>query len=101
MEQDPRNHGYNSQRNQPRTEKEEEYILPRAGITGNSGTKEVKHQCRFKKNQPNNIINLSSHTLTPGETSLLTKGLNFIPTPYQEHLARIIQDILLFDGRIH
>ena len=34
--------------------------------------------------------------MTPGETSLLSKGLNFIPTPNKEHPDKLLQDILLF-----
>ena len=38
--------------------------------------------------------------MTHGETSLLSKGLNFIPTPKKEHPAELLQDILLFDRRL-
>ena len=34
------------------------------------------------------------------EESLLEKGLNFIPTPIQEHEAKITQDFLLFERKL-
>ena len=46
------------------------------------------------------INNLSKYELTHGETSLLSKGLNFFPTPKKEHPAKLLQDILLFDRRL-
>ena len=38
--------------------------------------------------------------MTPGETSLLSKGLNFIPKSPKEHPAKLLQDILLFDRKL-
>ena len=46
------------------------------------------------------IVNLSNHTLSKEETSILNKGLNFIPTPTVEHEAKIIQDFLLFERKL-
>ena len=57
------------------------------------------HNCRFKKPKPP-ITNLSSHTLTKHQISLLSIGLNFIPTPKKDHPAKILQDILLFDRKL-
>ena len=57
------------------------------------------HNCRFKKPKPP-ITNLSSHTLTKPQITLLTKGLNFIPTPRKDHPTKTLQDILLFDRKI-
>ena len=57
------------------------------------------HNCRFKKPKPP-VINLSSHTLTKHQTSLLAKGFNSIPTPKKDHPAKILQDILLFDRKL-
>ena len=45
-------------------------------------------------------MNLSNYTLTKAETSILEKGLNFIPTPNREHEARIVQDFLLFERKL-
>ena len=53
---------------------------------------------RFQKR--NSIVNLSNYKLTKTETSLLEKGLNFIPTPNREHEARIVQDFLLFERKL-
>ena len=47
-----------------------------------------------------NIINLSKYQLTKEEEKLLNKGLNFIPTPVQEHPSHILQDYLLFDRKL-
>ena len=41
---------------------------------------------RFKRIITHNIINLSRHQLTHGETSLLSKGLNVIPTPKKKNI---------------
>ena len=57
------------------------------------------HNRRFKKPKPP-IINLSSHILTIPQITLLTKGLNFIPTPKKDHPAKTLQDILLFDRKL-
>ena len=46
------------------------------------------------------IVNLSIYKLTKAEESLLEKGLNFIPTPNQEHKAKITQDFLLFERKL-
>ena len=55
--------------------------------------------CRYKKpNIP--ITNLSNHQLSRDEISLLSKVLNFIPTPRKDHPAKMLQDILLFDRKI-
>ena len=43
---------------------------------------------------------MSSHTLTKPQITLLTKGLNFIPTPKKDHPAKTLQDILLFDRKL-
>ena len=43
---------------------------------------------RFQKRK--SIINLSTYSLTKGESSILEKGLNFIPTPSKEHEAKIV-----------
>ena len=57
------------------------------------------HNCSFKKPKPP-ITNLSSHILTKHQISLLSRGLNFIPTPKKDHPAKILQDILLFDRKL-
>ena len=38
--------------------------------------------------------------LTIDETSILQKGLNFIPTLQIEHEAKIIEDFLLFERKL-
>ena len=60
---------------------------------------EKHHNCRSKKPKPP-ITNLSSHTLTKHQISLLAKGLNFIPTPKKDHPTKVLQDILLFDRKL-
>ena len=44
----------------------------------------------------NGIVNLSSHTLTKSETSVLSKGLGFCPTPGAPDIGNIIQDLDVF-----
>ena len=98
MEQNTRcNREYN-QRDYTRSEEEEEYSENRSRQT-NTATKKTKHQRRFKRTITH-IINLSKYKLTPGEISLLSKELNFIPTPRKEHPAKLLQDILLFDRKL-
>ena len=65
-------------------------------LTGTTTSKTKKR--RFQKRK--SIVNLSNHTLTKAETSILEKGLNFIPTPNREHEARIVQDFLLFERKL-
>ena len=98
MEQNTRHNRKHLQRNITRPEEKEEHSQIRPNQT-NTTTKETKHQRRFKRTIIH-IINLSKYQLTPGETSLLSKGLNFIPTPKKEHPAKLLQDILLFDRRL-
>ena len=38
--------------------------------------------------------------MNKSEISILDKGLNFIPTPNQEHEAKITQDFLLFERKL-
>ena len=98
MEQNTRDHRQYIQRNLTRPEKEEEHNQTRPEQT-NTTTKKTKHQRRFKRTLTY-IINLSKHELTHGESSLLSKGLNFIPTPKKVHPAKLLRDILLFDRRL-
>ena len=65
----------------------------------NTTKEKTKHHKTFKRTLTH-IINLSKHHLTPGETSLLSKELNFIPTPYKEHSAQLLQNIFLFDRKL-
>ena len=65
-------------------------------LTGTTTTKTKKR--RFQKRK--SIVNLSNYSLTKAETSILEKGLNFIPTPNREHEARIVQDFLLFERKL-
>ena len=44
----------------------------------------------------NGIVNLSSYTLTKSETSVLSKGLGFCPTPGAPDIGNIIQDLDAF-----
>ena len=44
----------------------------------------------------NGIVNLSSYTLTKSETSVLSKGLGFCPTPRAPDIGNIIQDLDAF-----
>ena len=75
-----------------RSEKEEEHNQDRLEQT-NTTTK--RQNTREGLRGPHtHIINLSKYQLTPGEISLLSKGLNFIPTPKREHPAKLLQDIL-------
>ena len=45
----------------------------------------------------NGIVNLSSYTLTKSETSVLSKGLGFCPTPGAPDIGNIIQDLDVFN----
>ena len=98
MEQNTGPHREHIQKDFTRSEKEEEYNQDRPEQT-NTTAKKTKHQRRFKRTLTH-IINLSKYLLTHGENSLLSKGLNFIPTPKKEHPAKLLQDILLFDRRL-
>ena len=78
------------QRNHPGTEEEEEYHQNRSGPSRSTTTEKTEHQRRFKRTLTYIIINLSRYHLTPGEKSLLSKGLNFIPTQNKEHPAELL-----------
>ena len=58
-----------------------------------------KKQRRFQRKQLS-IVNLSNYKLNKEETKILEKGLNFIPTPLQEHPVKIVQDFLLFERKL-
>ena len=47
----------------------------------------------------NGIVNISSHTLTNAEISVLSKGLGFCPTPGAPDIGNIIQDLDVFKRR--
>ena len=49
---------------------------------------------------PTPITNLRCYQLSTHQITLLTKGLNVIPTPRKNHPAKILQDMLLFDRKI-
>ena len=89
----------NIHRNHTRSEKKEEHSQNRPRQTNTTTTEKTKQQRKFKRTLPL-IINLSKYHLTPGETSLLSKGLNFIPTSKKEHPAKLLQHILLFDRKL-
>ena len=44
----------------------------------------------------NGIVNLSKHELTKSETSVLSKGLGYCPTPGAPDIGNIIQDLDAF-----
>ena len=46
------------------------------------------------------ITNLSTYTPTIDEYKLLSKGLNFIPTPEREDPSILLQDFLLLDRKL-
>ena len=48
----------------------------------------------------NEIVNLSSHALNPSETSVLQKGLNFVPTPKQISHTPFLKAASQFGRRI-
>ena len=98
MEQNTRPNREYFQRDNTRSEEIEEHSENRPRQTDTTA-KKTKHQRRFKRTLTH-IINLSRYKLTPGEISLLSKGLNFIPTPKKDHPAKLLQDILLFDRRL-
>ena len=83
-----------SQGNQPRPQKKETQSVQSAH------TIQKKNRHYRKPTQPKFIINLSQHILNQDEISLLSKGLNFIPTPKPDHPAKILQDLLLFDRKL-
>ena len=99
MEHNRRHSGTDIQGNTTRTNKEETKTTK---LTTNNQLQQPSqkkhHNHRFKKPKPP-IINLSSHTLTKYQLSLLSKGLNFVPTPRKDHPAKTLQDILLFDRK--
>ena len=94
MEQNTRHNRKHLQRNITRPQEKEEHSETRTKQT-NTTAKETKHQRRFQRTITH-IINISKYKLTPGETSLLPKGLNFIPTPKKEHPVKLLQDILYY-----
>ena len=100
MDQDTRNIRQHHQRNHPGTEEEEEYHQNRSRPSRSTITEKTEHQRRFKRTLTHNIINLSRYQMIPGEISLLSKGLKFIPTPNKEYPAKLLQDILLFDRKL-
>lgn len=48
----------------------------------------------------NNVFNLSSRILTQSEISILSKGLNFCPTPKSINRFQVKSDIVEFDRRL-
>ena len=100
MDQDTGNNRQQLQRDYSRIKKKEKYHKNRSRPPGSTTAEKAKHHRRFKRTITHNITNLSKHQLTPGETSLFSKGLNIIPKPHKEHPATLLQDILLFDRNL-
>ena len=65
----------------------------------NTTAKKTKHKRRFKRTLIH-IINLSKYELTHGETSLLSKGLNFIPTPKRNTQLNSYRTYYYLDRRL-
>ena len=42
----------------------------------------------------------STYVLSTAEKTILSKSLNFIPTPYKDNPAKIVQDFLLYDRKL-
>ena len=78
------------------------WILRERKLTPESSKSEIQEakQAPKETSKPKVVINLSQYQLTPPEISLLSKGLNFIPTPGRDHPAIIIQDYLLFERKL-
>ena len=79
--------------------KENQTTQPTTNYQPQQPSQKKHHIHRFKKPKPP-ITNLSSHTLTKHQISLLSRGLNFIPTAKKDHPAKILQYILLFDRKL-
>ena len=93
-----RHTGTNSKRNTTGTQ-EEEVQTTYPYLNQQQPSKKKCKNCRYQKPNPP-ITNLSNHHLSKVEINLLSKGLNFIPTPRRDHPAKMLQDILLFDRRV-
>ena len=100
MEHNRTHHRTNSQGNPTRTEEEETQTTGSINKQQYNQSGQKKHKnCSYKKpNIP--ITNLNNYQLSKDQVTLLTKGLNFIPTPRKDHPEKILQDILLFDRKI-
>ena len=48
----------------------------------------------------NNVVNLSKHVLTVAELKLLSKGLNFCPTPVDPNPGELKTDLDSFHRRV-
>ena len=95
------NRGYtstNSKRNTTGTQ-EEEVQTTHLYLSQQQPSKKKHMNRRYQKPNPP-ITNLSNHHLSKDEINLLSKGLNFIPTPRRVHPAKMLQEILLFDRRV-
>ena len=100
MEHNRKYPGTDSQGNPTRTLEEENHTNQSTTNPEYQQPPQMKHHNhRFKKQKPP-ITNLSSYTLTKHQISLLSRGLNFIPTPRRDHPAKILQDIFLFDRKM-
>ena len=51
-------------------------------------------------NNAQNILNLSTHNLTPNEISILSKGLSFIPKIKSLDIDELTRDVTAFENRI-
>ena len=47
-----------------------------------------------------NVVNLSSHILNKAEVSLLSKGLQFVPTPKNINLSKIKEELEIFGRKL-
>ncbi|XP_062598993.1 uncharacterized protein LOC134260453 [Saccostrea cucullata] len=68
-----------------KTQKQKKYKIRRAN---NRKARNIRRIKRLSENTNNNVLNLSDYTLSEAETSLLSKGLKFIPTPGTQNIRQ-------------
>ena len=97
MEHSRRYSGTNSLGNTTRTQEKETQTTSTFNQQHKSSQKKCKN-CRYKKpNIP--ITNLSNHQLSRDEITLLSKGLNFIPTPKRDHPTKCYRTHYYLTGK--
>ena len=79
------NHAKMPCRRLSKAHKENKYKTRRANIRK---ARNIRRTKRLSENAKSNVLNLSDYTLSEAETSLLNKGLKFIPTPGTRNIRR-------------
>ncbi len=73
--------------------------MPRRFLRKNRWRATKKKLAKEDSNHKRQVVNLSDEQLDAPTLSLLSKGLNFCPTPRPDHISKQLTDLLIYERR--